>query len=143
MKKESLKSINIKAMKITLVIVFLIFSISYLLIGIVSGLSEGLIGALLLSVLSLLLYLPIRIIIETELNFTWWQKTFYIIGWIFGVFNIGFWIIMIITHNAFDFGNKFFGEGFHRRVYKWGIFVSLLIIFWVFFLFINKIIMYL
>lgn len=62
---------------------------------------------------------------DNKFELTWWQWIFYIIGWL-NALNIFFWVIMIILHFIFDKGNDFFGNGFHRRVWKFGVFTCLL-----------------
>jgi len=67
-------------------------------------------------------------------EFKLYQKVFYVIGIGSGVLNIGFWIIMGALNNYYNFDEPFFNKDFHRRVYKWGIFIFLLIIAFILFL---------
>ncbi len=51
----------------------------------------------------------------------------YIAGWIFGVFNLVFWIIIAIVGVLSKNKHKFIDEDIHTVVMIWGIFVLILI----------------
>lgn len=56
-----------------------------------------------------------------KIEFKWWQWIFYVLGWVFGVGNLLFWMIMSGLHLTNNYGDPFFNNDFHRRVYVWGI----------------------
>ena len=58
----------------------------------------------------------------------WWQWIFYIIGWITGITNLVFWIIMYGLHEANNHGEPFFNKDFHQRVYQWGWAITILLV---------------
>jgi hypothetical protein len=52
------------------------------------------------------------------------KRFIYYLGWL-GVLNVLYWIIQIVSYLTYDSSKRkvpFFGVGFHRRTYKWGIF---------------------
>lgn len=57
-----------------------------------------------------------------------WRWIFYIIGWITGALNLGFWVIMILLYLVYDQGKPFFGSHFHRRVFMWGVVMSIILL---------------
>lgn len=52
---------------------------------------------------------------------------FYIIGWMFGIFNLFFWITELIAGITAENKNKFINITFHKIVYIWGIITSVIV----------------
>ncbi len=54
-------------------------------------------------------------------KFKSWRIIFYIAGWIFGALSPIFWLYQYGFYLAFNNGDKFFTDAFHRRVFYWGV----------------------
>lgn len=55
-----------------------------------------------------------------------WKWIFYIIGWL-GVLNVAFWIYQVVAYALYNSEDKFFTNHFHRRVFNWGILITITI----------------
>lgn len=55
-----------------------------------------------------------------------WKWIFYIIGWLTGVLSPLFWMIMIALHLTKNYGEPFFNKDFHKRVFYWGIVMTVI-----------------
>lgn len=126
--KKNLEIKKKEALKITLIISTVFFMFSFILNFIEMNFIDGIINGIVVWLFMLLFYFPVKAVLNFELNFTWYQWIFYVFGWLIGFFNLLFWLIMIITHNGYDFGDRFFSKGFHRRVYKWGFYVTIILV---------------
>ena len=66
--------------------------------------------------------------VKSEVSFKKrWQWAFYVFGWLSGVANILFWLIMLALHTVHNYGEPFFNKQFHRRVYVWGIVAAIIL----------------
>ena len=59
-----------------------------------------------------------------------WKMIFYAFGWLTGVLNLLFWLLMAIFYFAKDKdeGKPFFNPDFHKRVFWWGVVIAVLIV---------------
>ena len=55
-----------------------------------------------------------------------WKWIFYVIGWITGALNVLFWLIMYMAHLTREEDTKFINNNFHKRVYYWGIAMTII-----------------
>ena len=54
-------------------------------------------------------------------NLTGYKKIIAWIGFITGIFNLFFWLIMIALYYIKDYGDPLFNNKFYTRCYYWGI----------------------
>lgn len=54
---------------------------------------------------------------------------FYIVGWVAGVFNLVFWILLLVFGLLSKDKHRFIDDDLHRIVYYWGIFVVIVSLF--------------
>ncbi len=54
-----------------------------------------------------------------------WKWIFYIFGWFFGATNIIFWLFQYGMYLGTENGDYFFSNNFHKRVFYWGIGISI------------------
>jgi len=57
-----------------------------------------------------------------------WMWIPYIIGWMGGIANIAFWIYQAVGHTIQDYGDGFITPNFHKRVFYYGIFLSIVLL---------------
>jgi len=118
-----------KAMKVALIVAGICFSIAFITNWVeenfVEGLINGVVGGLIFGGITFLIS---KSAIKNKINFKWWQWIFYVIGWIAGFANLLFWIIMYAAYLMHNYGDPFFSKDFHRRVYVWGIVITILMI---------------
>jgi len=69
---------------------------------------------------------PLQQAAADEFPIKGWKWIFYIIGWITGALNLLFWLIMILAYLIYNPKDPLFNNAFHRRVYIWGLVVSIL-----------------
>lgn len=123
------KEIKQKAFKISLIasgIFFLIlFIVNWLEQSFFDGLLNGVIGG---AIFGGVTFLISKSAIKNELHFKWWQWLFYLIGWLVGFANLLFWLIISGIYLANNYGEPFFNKDFHKRVYIWGIIITILLI---------------
>ncbi len=118
-----------KSIKTALVVAGIYFAIAFMM-GLVEqnfieGLIIGIVGGLIFGSITFLIS---RSVIKNKVNFKWWQWILYFIGWITGIFNLTFWLIMYVAHLIYDYEEPFFNKKFHQRVYKWGLVMSIVLI---------------
>jgi hypothetical protein len=100
------------------VVFFVIVAILFKLDGdLTMGIRSGIVIGLIVGSLS---YFISSSTMKSKVEFKWWQWILYVIGWLFGVANLFFWLIMFAN---FRNQRPFFGKKFHKGVYFWGIFV--------------------
>jgi hypothetical protein len=102
------------------------FSLENILLALVGAIIAG----LPFFIITLIITNVIKSVKENDKKFpiTGWKWVFYILGWLFGFLNLLFWLIMYALHMANNYGDPFFNKDFHRRVYIWGIVITILII---------------
>lgn len=106
-----------------------IFLISFLVnlhVGVLYGLANALIGSIFVFFVS---YFIIRSYIKTKTNLKYWQLIFYIIGWVVGLFNVFFWL-MIAGIYLYDIKGKLFSKRTHKGIYIFGIIAVCFIAMW-------------
>jgi len=56
-----------------------------------------------------------------------WQWIFYIFGLVTGILSILFWLLMVILYFSIDKSGPFFNAKFHKRVFWWGVVMSVFV----------------
>ncbi len=117
------KSVNV-ALIVAGICFFIAFIANWIEENFVYGLLNGVIGGLIIGGITFLIS---KSAIKNKINFKWWQWVFYIIGWVVGFANLLFWIIMYVAYLMHNYGDPFFSKDFHRRVYIWGIIITIIL----------------
>ncbi|MBT5023025.1 hypothetical protein HOK51_05175 [Candidatus Woesearchaeota archaeon] len=116
----------LKVASIFAVIFFLIpFIVNWMEANFIEGLTNGIVGGLIFGGIAFLIS---KSTIKNKVTFKWWQWIFYVLGWMFGFANLLFWLIMYGIHMSKNYGDPFFNKDFHRRVYIWGIVITIIVI---------------
>lgn len=118
-----------KALKVASIFVIISFLFAFIInwmeTNFVEGLTTGIIAGLTFGGFA---FLVSKLAIKSKIQFNLWQWFFYVLGWMFGFANLLFWFIMYGTHMFKNYGEPFFNRDFHRRVYIWGIAVTILLL---------------
>lgn len=118
-----------KAVKIAFIVIVISFVFGVTINWLEKTLPEGYLSSLAGSLIfGLIAFFSSKSAIKNKVEFKWWQWIFYIMGWLAGFANLLFWLIMYGIHMACNYGDPFFSKDFHRRVYVWGIVITIILI---------------
>lgn len=110
-----------------------VYAIIFCFILVLFNLDEGILVTVLSGLMGLFFYgglafLICRSYIKHEVSFKRFSKEVYIFGWVVGVLNPLFWLIMSLIYLVKDYGEPFISKKFHQRVYWWGLIIGILFI---------------
>ncbi|MGV8141335.1 MAG: hypothetical protein ACP5NW_02750 [Candidatus Woesearchaeota archaeon] len=97
-----------------------------LLIAIIIGGKDVFIGGIIIgAIFGGISFLITRSLLNCNFELRWYQWIFYVIGWISGIMNILFWIIMYAIRLSKE-EESFVNRNFHKRVFWFGVVITLI-----------------